>query len=105
MIDFFRGIFDEIKFGARRSSRWSSLRNSYIQVHPRCEVCGTKKKLECHHLKDYSHYPELELLESNLWTLCRTHHKLFGHLNSWYSLNNNCIEDSNIWINKIKTRP
>ena len=105
MIDWILGFFDKIKFGSRRSSGWQSVRNNHIEVFSRCESCGSEKKLNVHHLKDYSHYPELELEPTNLWTMCRKCHYFVGHLNSWYSLNNNCVEDSKTWLNKIKTRP
>lgn len=73
--------------GVPRSSRWPAVRAAFLRRHPRCEVCGTRDGLEVHHVRPYHLFPELELEESNLMTLCRGHHLLFGHLMNWRAWN------------------
>jgi hypothetical protein len=89
-----------------RSPKWSKVRKAYLKKHSKCKVCGGKKKLEVHHIKDFSTHPELELKFSNLLTLCRKRrcHLLFGHLNNWKSINPDVKEDVKVWRNKIKKR-
>ena len=104
LTDLFRGI----QFGSR-SPQWSSVRNKFLKDNPVCAVCGTKGSftngLEVHHLQDFSHHPELELELRNLIVLCRRDHLIFGHLSSWKSINKNCLEDCEIWNQRIKDRP
>lgn len=70
----------EVLVGAQpRSSQWPSVRAKYLRSHPTCEACNAKDDLNVHHIKPYHLYPELELVTSNLITLCRTHHFLVGH--------------------------
>ena len=52
--------------GAKRSSKWGSLEKKILSEHPVCEVCGTNKHLQVHHIKPFHLYPELELDENNL---------------------------------------
>ena len=66
-----------------RSSRWPSLRKSWIAAHPHCEACGTTRGLEAHHVRPVHLFPELELDPGNLMTVCRTHHFVLCHLGDW----------------------
>ncbi len=100
MIDFIRGIFDRIQFGSQRSSRWRSVRNKYIKDNPRCEMTGSKRHLEIHHLFPYYLFPKLELDSKNLITLTRDCHFIFGHLCDWKAYNSTLMEDIEIY--KIK---
>lgn len=87
-----------------RSRGWRKVRNRHIKAYPQCAVCNRKKRLEVHHIKDFSEYPELELSLSNLITLCRPCHFLIGHLSSWKSINYDVIFDA-MWLNrKIENR-
>jgi hypothetical protein len=70
----------------KRSSKWSSLQKDFLQSHPVCEICGTNKHLQVHHKKPFHLYPELELEESNLVTLCmdkKECHLRIAHGSSW----------------------
>lgn len=100
ILDWFR----DGQLGAR-SSQWSSVRNTFIQKHPHCEVCGTSKNCEVHHEIPYHIDPSKELMESNFLVLCRPDHYLFGHLNSWKSWNPNVRKDVAEWKAKIANRP
>lgn len=92
----------------KRSKEWPRLRNTYLQKHPKCALCGSSKKVEVHHIKPFNLYPELELKISNLISLCENKkygvccHLLFGHLGNYRKINNNVIKDVKIWSRKIK---
>jgi len=42
----------------------------------KCLWCGSKKKLQAHHIKLWAHYPQLRYVLSNGITLCKYHHSL-----------------------------
>ena len=93
-------------FGAARSSQWSQTKRDFEILHPKiCPVCGTKKKIELHHLKPFHLSPELENDFNNLMWGCRDHHYFVYHLMSWKSFNINAKEDAKVWLEKIKNRP
>lgn len=54
----------------KRSSKWRSVQQDFLEKNPVCAICGTKEKLNVHHKKPFHLFPELELEESNLITLC-----------------------------------
>lgn len=45
-----------------------------------CQHCGSKKKLQVHHMEDYAGNPDLRTELSNGVTLCKRCHKNFHHL-------------------------
>ena len=90
-----------------RSKGWRKVRNNHIKEHPYCAVCGKTKRLEAHHIEDFSTNPELELDPDNLITLCRgtyNCHLLFGHLCLWQSINPDVVDDSDYMLVKIENR-
>ena len=93
-------MIDKNKPEGKRSPKWASVRKLHLKLHPRCAVCGNDKKLEVHHQKPFHLFPELELVESNLITLCEDGkngincHLAFGHLGSYKSYNKNVIKDA-----------
>lgn len=89
----------------QRSPKWDSVRAKFLKKNPYCVVCHTKSKLNVHHIIPFHMSPDLELKESNLITLCESHHFLFGHLNNWQSYNVDCVADCKLWEEKIKNRP
>ncbi len=66
---------DGMTFEGPRASEWVYVRNEFVRRHPRCEACGGSYNLNVHHIKPFHLYPELELDEDNLITLCRWHIK------------------------------
>lgn len=62
-----------------RSSRWPAVRRKFLASNPCCEACGATERLHVHHVKPFSLYPELELVASNLITLCGDCHFYVGH--------------------------
>jgi len=74
-----------------RSSEWPKVRAAHLAAEPYCRVCGSVKELEVHHEREFHRYPELELLPSNLITLCRHCHYAVGHLETSWKTNNYAI--------------
>src|SRR5262249_5614140 len=92
-----------------RSSKWPKVRNAHLKKQPICQVCGGREHLQVHHRKPYHLHPSLELVDSNLITLCENPssncHFLFGHLRNWKAFNPNVSRDAAKWRKKIKNRP
>jgi hypothetical protein len=92
-----------------RSEKWPAVRKAFINLHPMCEVCGGTKKLQVHHCLPFHLHPDLELVESNLITLCEqgngNHHYFVGHLENWKAYNPSVHEDAATWLKKISARP
>ena len=81
----------------KRSSHWDETRDSFLEKHPLCEACGRDKHLQVHHVAPFHLHPELELLESNLITLCMDEydcHLKIGHGDSFQCYNPNVREDA-----------
>lgn len=91
-----------------RSSRWPAVRGAHLKRNPTCAACGTRDKLEVHHIHPFHIYPELELVGSNLLTLCETGgncHLMIGHLKHFKSYNIAVRKDAEVLLQKIKARP
>jgi len=90
-----------------RNPDWPKLRRRFKKKHPECAVCGARSggNNVVHHIKPYQWHKELEMEESNLITLCKSHHLTFGHLADYKSHNENVVEDAAIWRERIKNRP
>ena len=91
-----------------RNSEWMKLRRVFLKKHNKCELCGAQSRLAVHHIYPYHSFPERELDEANLITLCESganHHLTFGHLMSWKSYNENVWDDVKVWREKIRDRP
>lgn len=80
-------------FEGPRSGKWPAVRQRFIKAHPCCEACGSLQDLNVHHIFSFHDHPELELDPDNLITLCRKHHFLMGHSNSWATTNKNCQKE------------
>jgi len=95
--------------GQKRSPGWRRARNKYKKKNPRCMVCGSKKKVEIHHIVPFHYAPDLELDERNFASLCENKkygincHLLIGHLGNYKKFNINCETDIFIWNNKLCT--
>lgn len=94
------------KYYTKRSSQWPKVRAEHIKKEPCCQVCGSSKKPEVHHIVPVNVDPSKELDPDNLITLCDKYcHFIFGHLMNWRSYNETIREDAPRWIKKIKNRP
>lgn len=93
--------------GAKRSSKWRTVRKKFLAEHPTCAVCGGKKKVEVHHKIPFHKAPELELEPSNLITLCENEsygincHLLVGHLGNYQRANETVDADAAFWYRKL----
>ena len=91
-----------------RSPRWSAVRGAHLKRNPTCAACGTKDKLEVHHVRPFHLFAHLELDPSNLLTLCETGgncHLMLGHLKFFKSYNLEVRKDAEVLLQKIKARP
>jgi len=95
--------------GHPRSGHWPRVRDAHLLKENCCQLCGSTTALNVHHIKPYHLYPDLELEDSNLITLCEggpvNCHFLFGHLLNWASYNRHVTEDAKTWRDKIELRP
>lgn len=106
MLGFLKSVGINSIFGyTLRSSDWVNIRKQHIKQHPFCIACNSIRNLEVHHVKPYQIHPELELEPSNLVTLCKTHHLVFGHLTDYHSWNENVIEDCQWYLKKVLNKP
>lgn len=88
-----------------RSPKWPAARKHHLERFPKCCICEATEQLDVHHVEPYHKAPMMELLETNLITLCRVHHFWFGHLGSWHSFNPKIVSDAEQWHAKICGRP
>lgn len=88
-----------------RASGWQSLEHAHLLLEPFCRVCGGKKRLQVHHKLPFSWRPDLEMVESNLITMCQPHHLLVGHLDLWASYNPLVVEWASMIREAISCRP
>lgn len=104
----FNLLFNDRLLGVSRSSDWPKVQKEFLKENPTCAVCGTKgkllNKLNVHHIMPYHVDSIRELDKTNLITLCREHHFLFGHLLNWKSSNPDVVKDSKNMLNKILNR-
>jgi len=98
-------LFNKLRY-ATRSYKWTEVRKNYLKEHPNCIACGRDRKLEVHHKIPVHINPDLELDPTNLVTLCADPcHIMFGHLMNFKSYNNMVIEDSAVYLSRVKNRP
>ena len=88
-----------------RSSQWINVRKQHLKENNTCVGCGKKEKLEVHHIEPYHVNPNRELDPSNLISFCKSCHFTIGHLMDWTSWNIDVINDSRVYLNKVKNRP
>ena len=94
--------------GSRRSPQWRRVRARHLQEHPRCAVCGGKKKLEVHHVIPFHLAPDLELDPENLMTLCEAKrfgincHQFVGHLGNYRRFNPTARPDAGYWRMRLQ---
>ena len=94
--------------GKRRSYKWGSLRKRILKDQPYCSLCGSRSKLEVHHIVPFHEDHSLELVESNLIVLCENKkygincHLLVGHLGNYRRSNEDCVKDVKAWCKKLQ---
>src|SRR3990167_815676 len=90
----------------KRSSLWPRVRRDWLKDHSTCAACGTRKKLEVHHIVPFSHDPSRELDPTNLITLCeyRQCHLRFGHSWDWKAAHPHVVTDAAAALLRIAGR-
>lgn len=95
-IDHVKGrIQGKIPKGKKRSKSWRLIRKIWLEENPTCCICGSKEKLEVHHIVPFHVDPSKELDMNNLATVCERKkfgincHLLVGHLGNYKRYNPN----------------
>lgn len=90
-------VVREFKKTLTRSPLWRSIRKQHLKEFGYCQACGSKSGLQVHHIIPFHMNPSLELLDSNLISLCMSQnecHLKLGHGDSWKSYNPNVFQDA-----------
>ena len=68
----------------------------------KCVLCGSKRRLQVHHIKRWADYPELRYELSNLVTLCyQCHKKMWNKEEEYAGILSNAICPTRAKINKL----
>ncbi len=66
---------------ALKRKAWQSVRHAVLERDGwQCRECGSRKRLEVHHVKRVADHPELAFDPANCITLCTTHHTIQTNL-------------------------
>jgi len=85
-VNVIKSVYRDVGIPNKRSHLWPRLEKKFLLNNPQCAFCGSIKKLHVHHKKPFHLYPELELDENNLITLCMDTnecHLKIGHGNNF----------------------
>ena len=89
---------------SRRSSSWIKVRNAFLAKNNSCAACGSTNNLQVHHIIPFHVQRDLELVESNLITLCEGPghgcHLGLGHNGNYRKFNPNITIDAANELNK-----
>ncbi len=70
-----------------RSPHWPAVRRAHLMRESECQWCGADENLDVHHVQLFHERPDLELVDSNLITMCMSAnrcHWLRAHMGkSW----------------------
>lgn len=120
------GANEASRHGHARSPEWGKVEKAYKTMFPACAICGSKDKVQVHHVWPFHicialDRPDLELDPRNFISLCEgesEHHLLIGHLDDFRSANVHLradiqtfrdmtkeqIKADRVWQLKVKTR-
>ncbi len=91
-----------------RSPAWRGMRDRHLVQHPSCAARGGRVALEVHHKLPVHLYPEMELTECNLVTLCMAPghwcHFAVGHAFDWKAFNSHVAEDAARLLERVQSR-
>ena len=104
-------IQGKAKKGEKRDPAWKDVRRQFLLEHPRCASCGSKRKVQAHHIIPFQYAPDLELEFDNLLTLCTggrfrglNCHFIVGHLGDFRRVNEMVEADAAEWSIKLRKR-
>ena len=92
-------IQGKVPLFSKRSSHWETVRRHWLKYNSECAACGSKEKLQVHHIKPFHLNPSLELDFTNFITLCEKKgglqcHLNIGHCGNFKKENPNVIADA-----------
>jgi hypothetical protein len=91
-----------------RSCHWPRLEKEFKQAHSTCAACAGTARLNVHHMQPFHLRPELELVESNLITLCMGEfecHLRIGHGDDFRAYNARVADDATLVLTNPQLRP
>lgn len=92
----------------RRSSLWPAARRRHLAEHPECVACGSRARIEVHHVRPFHLYPDMELDPDNLISLCENEghncHLIWGHLLLWAAWNPTVRRDAAAYRAAVECR-
>lgn len=71
---FHRATYDFDIDGFENKKKWLELKSKILYEKQKCEVCGTNRQLQVHHILPRFSNPELAMDLENLMVLCRECH-------------------------------
>lgn len=89
-INLAKHYFRDVGLDAKRSGKWPTVEKHFRETHPTCEACGSKNRLNVHHIHPFHIHPELELDPNNLITLCMDTKECHLHLGHGGSFKQYC---------------
>ena len=96
----------DAKPARQRSPHWPAVRAAHLKRFPECAACGGAKALEVHHKQPFHAFPGLELIDSNLITLCeapgRNCHYSLGHAYNWRGWNPHVEDDAAMFRQRVE---
>jgi 5-methylcytosine-specific restriction enzyme A len=85
------------------------VRARHLVANPNCAACGGTANVEVHHIQPFHLFPDLELVDSNLITLCEKPgyecHFVFGHYHDWYKYNPDVITTAAAYLQAQESAP
>lgn len=97
IINTIKSKIHERKKETQRSHEWRNIRDQHLESNNSCAACGSKNKLQVHHIQPFHIKPELELTLSNLITLCMSDqdcHLMIGHGDDFKCYNPEVVDDA-----------
>lgn len=97
LIGSIRHTFRDVTTGGQRSAEWPKVERAFRRKQPACAACGSTSRIQVHHKRPFHLFPELELEESNLISLCmgpNMCHLLIGHGDNFRAWNPNVELDA-----------
>jgi hypothetical protein len=98
-------VIPDPPFLAPRSGHWPAVRHAHLQKEPACAVCGDTDSPDVHHVVPVHVDPARELDPTNLMTLCRHDHWVWGHYCDWLSCCPTVRSDAAIYRGLADRRP
>jgi len=96
-INLVKHALRDVGNGAKRSGKWEIVERHFKENNPSCAACGSKNRLNVHHILPFHIHPELELDPNNLITLCmdvKECHLQLGHAGDFKKFNDHVREDA-----------